>query len=137
MSGFLWAETDATPFFLQARLHQPTDSVEDDFELAIVVLLQIGKLSRQLAVGGEHLSKSNERSHHLDTGLNSSLGLEDVGYHDCTVLDRNLHRGSIQSAKEWARQLAFECSFAVGQGAYSRSSMGTAVHSSSWGEICL
>ena len=59
-----------------ARGHQLPYRVKDNFELGIVFLLHVTKLSGKVLVGGHQLAQLNERPHYLDIDLDSPLAIE-------------------------------------------------------------
>ena len=63
-------------FFRLRRRHQLANSVENDLELGIVFLLQLGQLASQLRIGRQHLPQPNEGTHDFDIDLDGPATFE-------------------------------------------------------------
>jgi hypothetical protein len=52
------------------RLHQLTDGVEDNFELGVVILPQLGETPGQVFMGGDHFPKAGKATGRWEATLN-------------------------------------------------------------------
>ncbi len=68
------------------------DSVKDDLELGIVLLLQFVEPASQILVGGNHLAEPHEDPHDFDVHSDGPLASQDAGEHRHSLFSEHIRQ---------------------------------------------